>query len=178
MPVFLWDIASGGQPDLFLGHENTLTALTFSADGRYLASGDDEGVVRIWRMPTETPAAGQDPNRASAVPGPAADRAQAADAPSAETPRERGAITIRIETPGPEKVKELQNSPGPIQPSARLVGATTILRPGDFVHVLWSNSWYRGQVMEARGDGTVKIHYVGWADHWDEVVGRSRLRLP
>ncbi len=49
---------------------------------------------------------------------------------------------------------------------------------GDAVDVQWGGKWWKGQILESRGGGQYKIHYVGWASSWDEVVPSSRLRRP
>jgi hypothetical protein len=58
------------------------------------------------------------------------------------------------------------------------VDATTPLRTGDNVHVLWQGSWWAGEVMTLNLDGSVNIHYKGWDSQWDEVATRDRLQLP
>jgi len=66
----------------------------------------------------------------------------------------------------------------PVQPSGKAVVPKTQLEARDQVLVEWSDSWWKGQVMEILPDGNVKIHYVGWYAEWDEVVPRSRLQIP
>ncbi len=71
-----------------------------------------------------------------------------------------------------------KSPPGPIAPSDIQVTAATVLKVGDAVQVEWGNSWWAGEVLSLTADQTVKIHYAGWGAEWDEVVPRSRLRLP
>lgn len=46
---------------------------------------------------------------------------------------------------------------------------------GEKVEVLWSGTWYKADVLEAK-DGQYKIHYDGWASAWDEWVKPDRMR--
>jgi DNA-binding winged helix-turn-helix (wHTH) protein/WD40 repeat protein len=44
-------LLSGGEPHLLFGHEAHVTRLAFSADGRWLASTDTIGGMRVWPVP-------------------------------------------------------------------------------------------------------------------------------
>lgn len=46
---------------------------------------------------------------------------------------------------------------------------------GEKIEVLWSGTWYKADVLEAKG-GQYKIHYDGWASSWDEWVKPDRIR--
>ena len=48
-------------------------------------------------------------------------------------------------------------------------------RAGERLEVRWKSDWYRAQVIESRG-AELKIHYIGYADSWDEWVGPERVR--
>lgn len=48
-------------------------------------------------------------------------------------------------------------------------------RVGERLLVKWNNAWYRGQIMESRGR-QFKVHYVGYANSWDEWVGPERTK--
>jgi hypothetical protein len=48
-------------------------------------------------------------------------------------------------------------------------------RQGERVEVEWKGKWYRAQIMESSGD-QCKVHYIGFADSWDEWVGPERIR--
>ena len=51
--VVVVDVRSGTPLATFDGHLVPVVALAFSPDGRWLASGDDEGVIRLWPLVTE-----------------------------------------------------------------------------------------------------------------------------
>ena len=61
-------------------------------------------------------------------------------------------------------------------PTAELPADATFTQ-GDAVLVEWNGKWYRSTVLRSNGD-TIRIHYTGWEDKWDEDVPRSRIRLP
>jgi hypothetical protein len=46
---------------------------------------------------------------------------------------------------------------------------------GAAVEVLWQGEWYPAQIVRAN-HGWYRIHYVGYADSWDEFVDGSRVR--
>ncbi|HEY8076790.1 MAG TPA: hypothetical protein VIF62_21840 [Labilithrix sp.] len=48
---------------------------------------------------------------------------------------------------------------------------------GDAVEVEWQGSWYAAVIREQRGAQWL-IHYDGYGDEWDEVVGDERIRVP
>jgi WD40 repeat protein len=48
-PILLLDVASGKQINTFNGHETLITALIFSSTGELLASGDNNGGVKVWQ---------------------------------------------------------------------------------------------------------------------------------
>ena len=51
--IRLYDFNSGEIESLLTGHANVVTALAFSADGRFLASGGADGAVRVWKLDLE-----------------------------------------------------------------------------------------------------------------------------
>ncbi|MEZ4227221.1 MAG: agenet domain-containing protein [Polyangiaceae bacterium] len=43
------------------------------------------------------------------------------------------------------------------------------------VEILWGGSWWDGSIVDRRGK-SVKVHYTGWGDQWDEWMDASRVR--
>jgi hypothetical protein len=52
----------------------------------------------------------------------------------------------------------------------------TSFKVGDKVQVEWHGSWYRATVIGVVAKDKWKIHYDGYDDSWDEVVGPSRIK--
>ncbi|KAL8040573.1 hypothetical protein ABFX02_10G107300 [Erythranthe guttata] len=47
---FLWKISHGDWAFELQGHQDSVSSLSFSADGQFLASGSLDGVVKVWDM--------------------------------------------------------------------------------------------------------------------------------
>lgn len=47
----------------------------------------------------------------------------------------------------------------------------------DEVDVEWRGRWWPATVLDRRGVGRYLVHYEGYGDEWDEVVGPERIRL-
>jgi WD40 repeat protein len=45
---------TGGEPHLLFGHTGPVTSVAVSPDGRWIASGSDDGTIRRWPMPNMT----------------------------------------------------------------------------------------------------------------------------
>lgn len=50
--IVIWDWASGEHRHSFSGHQDPVKAITFSADGQFLISGDREGELYVWHVPS------------------------------------------------------------------------------------------------------------------------------
>jgi WD40 repeat protein len=48
--IRLWELASGKERASLTGHKTGLVALAFSPDGQLLASGGDDGFLKVWDM--------------------------------------------------------------------------------------------------------------------------------
>ena len=48
-------------------------------------------------------------------------------------------------------------------------------RQGERIEVEWKEKWFRAEISESSED-RCKIHYIGFADSWDEWVGPDRMR--
>lgn len=60
----------------------------------------------------------------------------------------------------------------------RTVENDTALSPGTRLVAEWTGKWLPVDVLDVKPDGLVRIHWVGWANQFDEDVARTRLRFP
>lgn len=70
------------------------------------------------------------------------------------------------------KVQPLPDLPQPGLP----VTEDEPVAAGDELLCQWAGEWQPVQALASLPDGSVKIHWIGWSDGFDEVVPRSRLR--
>lgn len=77
-----------------------------------------------------------------------------------------------------------QGGPGPVFDSAwqlhlacEPVTAETPLEKGDAIIAEQCGQWWDAEVIQVKEDGSVRAHYIGWANSWDETLPRSRIRL-
>lgn len=47
---------------------------------------------------------------------------------------------------------------------------------GDAVAVFWGSKWWPATVLRVIADDVWEIHYDGWGDKWNEMVGPDRMR--
>ncbi|MCI0464304.1 MAG: WD40 repeat domain-containing protein [Gemmataceae bacterium] len=52
--IQLWEVQTGESRGRLVGDQKGTTALAFSPDGRYLALGSTDGIVRLWEVPHGT----------------------------------------------------------------------------------------------------------------------------
>jgi WD40 repeat protein len=50
--VIIWETATGKSKKTLKGHDQTVTSLAFSPDGRLLASGSGNAAVVVWEVRT------------------------------------------------------------------------------------------------------------------------------
>ncbi len=48
--IYLWDLTTGQFLRQLTGHTSWVRSVVFSPDGKYLASGSKDGVMRLWRL--------------------------------------------------------------------------------------------------------------------------------
>lgn len=48
--IIIIDLEKGQQVSTAIGHTNVINSLDFTVNGRYLASGSDDGTIRIWKI--------------------------------------------------------------------------------------------------------------------------------
>ncbi len=69
---------------------------------------------------------------------------------------------------GPDRIRLSGGSPIP--------AAASSFSEGDAVKVLWKGTWYDAHVLKNAGTSRWKIHYDGYDNSWDEVVGPDRIK--
>ncbi len=48
--IILIDLEKGKQISTAIGHDNVINSLDFTGNGKYLASGSDDGTIKIWKV--------------------------------------------------------------------------------------------------------------------------------
>lgn len=97
--------------------------------------------------------------------------APAPDAPAQPPQTIAGGVAVT----GPHRAAE--GVAGAIMDQGTEVTAETRLAVGNMVQVLRNGVRYQAQVLALNADGTVRVHYVGWSNNWDENVPRDRLKV-
>ncbi|UKZ62532.1 uncharacterized protein TrAtP1_003777 [Trichoderma atroviride] len=52
MAIRIWEIETGKEQYILQGHSKSVTAIAFSPDNRYLASGSTDGTINVWNIRT------------------------------------------------------------------------------------------------------------------------------
>ena len=52
--VQIWDVSAGKIVQRLIGHTSSITAITFTLDGRYIATAAEDGSIRTWDPTTGT----------------------------------------------------------------------------------------------------------------------------
>ncbi len=76
------------------------------------------------------------------------------------------------------RVLQLPGGSQVVQPGGTVATPSTELTEGQRVQVEWLGNWYDGTVLGTELDGSVRVHYEGWDESYDEAVGRNRIRVP
>jgi WD40 repeat protein len=50
-PLEIWNVQDGALLHQVPAHYQSITAINFSPDGRFLATGSSDGTVRLWGIP-------------------------------------------------------------------------------------------------------------------------------
>ena len=79
--------------------------------------------------------------------------------------------SIQPRSPDPIVEEPTASEPAPLF-------AETPLSIGDKLLAEWAGRWLDVEVLALVPNGDVKIHWDGYGPEWDEIVPRSRLRLP
>ncbi len=72
----------------------------------------------------------------------------------------------------------IAQAPGAAVLPGKSVEKETALPVGTRLVAEWAGKWLPVDVMQIMPNGNVRIHWVGWADQFDEEVARTRLRFP
>jgi WD40 repeat protein len=51
--MIFFDAGTGEEAGIAAGHTAAVSAFSFSADGKRLATGDESGTVKVWSVATE-----------------------------------------------------------------------------------------------------------------------------
>jgi hypothetical protein len=109
------------------------------------------------------PAEPSDPGRETAVEEELESRHETAFPPAT------GNETARDDSPD-------YNGPGQVPSSGRKVTSVRQLKMGQTIQIQYGRSWYPGTVLAIEGN-SVRVHYNGWSNSWDETVPLSRIQL-
>lgn len=100
---------------------------------------------------------------------PAAAPPPEATAPAAPAPAAPGTC--------PDPAGTVPNSGGTADPGGTQPPSAAAVAPCTALQVSWNNKWYHAVALAANPDGTLRIHYPGWAASWDENAVLTRVRV-
>lgn len=80
------------------------------------------------------------------------------------------------EVVGPERIKHLSPLADPAPHNRSPGQLDVVFGVGDPVRVEWQGSWWDASVQRVVSQQRYAIHYDGWGNEWDEVVGPQRIR--
>ena len=66
----------------------------------------------------------------------------------------------------------------PVTAIGKPVDADSVVEVGTKLVGDWAGKWQPVKVLAVNADGTIRIHWEGWSEQWDEDAVRSRLRFP
>jgi hypothetical protein len=76
-----------------------------------------------------------------------------------------------------QELEDLDGTPGPIASTGQVVDAEFELTVGQVLQAEHRGHWWGVKIVELLEDGKARVHFLGWAPEFDEVVDRSRLQL-
>ena len=50
--MYMWDLMHGRIMNVFEGHSRKVWSVAFNHNGHLLASGSDDGTIKLWEVPT------------------------------------------------------------------------------------------------------------------------------
>lgn len=88
-----------------------------------------------------------------------------------------GAWALGIPELAPESAPVAMGERGPITPTGVPLPPGLRVPPGTELEVQWNDSFYRAVSKVHFGDGSLSVHYVGWADTFDGEVEEADVRI-
>lgn len=87
-------------------------------------------------------------------------------------------LTYQLQEGGQaQPINIAQNQPAAAVAPGKSVDKDSALPVGTKLLAEWAGKWLPVEVLEAKADGSVKIHWIGWGAQFDETVARSKLRF-
>lgn len=70
----------------------------------------------------------------------------------------------------------IPDPPAKVRQKAMEAAQTNTYRVGDHVRVHWKERLYNAQIVDVVGKERYKVHYEGFGNEWDEIVGLNRVQ--